>query len=107
MFELRPVEKPNHKRRVQKRVDRGKFSRKTIQEILERDEYKCVRCGSYQVEAVPHHIIYKSQGGLGEKRNGVTICRDCHTWAHNSKKKNNVWFEKYRDKNFDPEGNRL
>jgi 5-methylcytosine-specific restriction endonuclease McrA len=104
MFEFRPVDKPNHKRRVQKRVDRGKFSQKTIDEILERDEHKCVRCGSYHVEAVPHHVTYKSQGGLGEKRNGVTICRPCHELAH--KERNiRLWFEQYRDKHFDLEGN--
>jgi 5-methylcytosine-specific restriction endonuclease McrA len=105
MFEYCPVDKPNHKRRVQKRVDRGKFSQKTIDEILERDEYKCVRCGSSQLDTKPHHIIYRSAGGLGEKRNGVAICIDCHKWAHASKKKNNIWFEKYRDKHFDLEGN--
>jgi 5-methylcytosine-specific restriction endonuclease McrA len=100
------VPKPNHKRRVAKRADRGKFSKKTIQEILERDNFQCVRCGSHHLESVPHHIIYKSQGGTGHKRNGVSICLSCHRKAHRFKEVRE-WFEQYADKHFDENGDRI
>jgi 5-methylcytosine-specific restriction endonuclease McrA len=101
-----PVPKPQHKRRTPKRVDRGKFSIKTIREILERDDYQCVRCGSRYLEAVPHHITYKSQGGLGTKDNGVTICLDCHKEAHTTREVRE-WFEKWRERTLDKNGDYL
>lgn len=103
---VRAVPKPRHKRRVPKRVDRGKFSAKTIKEICERDNYQCVRCGSYYLESIPHHVIYKSQGGHGTKRNGVSICRDCHNEAH-AIKAVRKWFEDWVEKNLDENGDRL
>lgn len=103
---VRAVPKPRHKRRVPKRVDRGKFSAKTIKEIRERDNYQCVRCGSYYLESIPHHVIYKSQGGHGTKRNGVSICRDCHNEAH-AIKAVRKWFEDWVEKNLDENGDRL
>lgn len=71
---------------------------------MERDDYQCVRCGSYHLESVPHHVIYRSAGGDGTMRNGVTICRSCHDWAHKSKKKNNEWFTRWVELNLDEEG---
>jgi 5-methylcytosine-specific restriction endonuclease McrA len=97
------AQQTNHIRRTPKRVDRGKFSAKTIKEICERDGYQCVRCGSYHLEKVPHHIIYKSQGGLGEKRNGASICIECHILAHKLKEVRE-WFEIWRDKTLDENG---
>lgn len=97
-MEFRPVPKPTHKRRKPKRGQEGKFSPKTIQTILERDEYACVRCGSFYVESVPHHIIYRSQLGKGTEDNGCTICRECHDWAHNFKE-GRLWFELWRERN--------
>lgn len=102
---LRSVPKPNHGRRVAKRKERTNFSQATIKAIFERDHYQCVRCGSYHLESVPHHVVYRSQLGEGTKRNGVTICRMCHDWAHMSKKKNNEWFNRWIEVNLDSEGN--
>ncbi|WP_137744564.1 HNH endonuclease [Robertmurraya siralis] len=101
-----PVPKPQHKRRVPKRGDRGKFSPKTIKAICERDNYQCVRCGSYHLEKVPHHVIYKSQLGEGTKRNGVSICISCHQEAH-AKKEIRKWFEEWVEKNLDENGDRI
>lgn len=106
MDKVRAVPKPRHKRRVPKRVDRGKFSAKTIKEICDRDNYQCVRCGSYYLEPVPHHVIYRSQLGHGTKRNGVSICRDCHNEAHTIKAVRK-WFEDWVEKNLDENGDRL
>lgn len=100
-----PVPKPQHKRRVPKRVDRGKFSPKTIKQIFERDHYQCVRCGSHYLEKVPHHVIYRSQLGKGTKRNGVSICISCHQEAH-TRKEIRKWFEEWVEKNLDENGDR-
>lgn len=101
-----PVPKPKHNRRVPKQKDRNKFSEETIKAILERDDYQCVRCGSYHLEAVPHHIRYRSEMGGGKKSNGASVCVSCHQWAHKSKKKNNEWFTRWADLNLDTEGNK-
>lgn len=104
-MEFHPVPKPQHNRRVPKRKDRTNFSAKTIKDILERDLYQCVRCGSHHLESIPHHVIYRSQLGEGSKRNGVTICLECHKWAHLSKKHHNEWFSRWVDLNLDMDGN--
>lgn len=95
-----------HSRKTPKRAIRGKFSPKTIQAIGERDGWLCVKCKSPYIESVPHHVIFKSQGGLGTIDNGVTICRPCHDWAHGKRKgpygeptaEGRKWFEDYRKK---------
>lgn len=87
-----------HKKRLKpRRGVAAKFSAKTIKSIIERDNGQCVRCGSYYIESVPHHIIYRSQGGLGTVDNGATICRPCHDLAHSSREVRK-WFEDYRTK---------
>ena len=104
--DFNPVSKPQHNRRTPKRVNRGKFSTDTIKAILERDDYQCVRCGSRYLESVPHHITFKSRGGTGVKRNGVTICLDCHREAHATREVRE-WFEKWRERTLDENGDYL
>ena len=78
---------------------------KTVKEIFERDRGRCVRCGSYRnLESIPHHVIFRSSLGKGTKVNGVTICRDCHDWAHESKKQNNIWFVEWVEEYLDEDG---
>ncbi|UYL93884.1 HNH endonuclease [Geobacillus phage vB_GthS_PK2.1] len=110
--EANAVPKPNHKRRTPKRKSRGEFSQETIRAIWERDGYRCVKCGSYHLEKVPHHVIYKSQGGRGTKRNGATVCRGCHDWAHGLKpgpfgeppEQGRKWFEEWVETHLDENG---
>jgi len=84
-------------RKSPKRAARGKFSAETIRAIYERDNGACVKCGtSSDLEAVPHHIIYRSQLGKGTIDNGCVICRPCHNWAHRCRE-GRVWFEQYRE----------
>ena len=84
-------------RKSPKRADRGKFSADTIQSIYERDEGRCVRCRtSSDLEAVPHHVVFKSAMGLGTIDNGVIVCRSCHKWAHDCRE-GREWFEQYRE----------
>lgn len=114
--EVNAVPKPSHKRRTPKRKARGEFKQKTVDEILERDDHKCVKCRrSNMIESVPHHIIFKSQGGQGEKRNGATVCRHCHDWAHGKakgpkgepEKNGRKWFENWQKRKLDQDGDLL
>lgn len=117
--EFRPVTKESqtkHNRRTPKRKTRGEFSAETKNAIFERDKWRCVKCGANNnLEKVPHHVIFKSQGGLGIKRNGVTICRSCHDWAHGLSRgpygelthEGRPWFEMWVDANLDENGERI
>lgn len=112
----RPVTKESqtkHNRRTPKRKQRGEFSQKTIKEIRERDDDRCIKCFTRSmIESVPHHIHYKSEGGEGIKRNGCIVCRDCHDWAHHKKDGPNgepsaegrEWFRTWKEKNLDENG---
>lgn len=61
------------------------FDRKTKYEIAERDSIDgwpcCVYCGSSAPDVIAWsnaHFIPRSQGGLGIKENGLTLCPICH-----------------------------
>jgi hypothetical protein len=98
LYTLNAVPKPAFKRRTPTRANRGKFSPKTIQRIFERDEWRCVRCGtSSDLESVPHHILYRSQLGKGTEDNGATVCQTCHRLAHSSREVRE-WFEQFGER---------
>jgi 5-methylcytosine-specific restriction endonuclease McrA len=101
MFNLNPAPKPNHNRRTPKRAQRGEFTPLMRKEIYDRDQGLCVRCGRVAVHI--HHIVYRSQGGGNDKRNGVCVCHSCHEHAHGSKE-GRGWFEFWRDKYLDESG---
>ena len=49
---------------------------------IERDGYKCVRCGgASMLEA--HHKKHRGRGGGDSLANLETLCRSCHTLHHN------------------------
>lgn len=65
------------------------------QEVLIRDDFKCLCCG-YSANGPPHHIEYKSHEGSDVKENLATLCNEvdclrfndirssCHTILHDS-----------------------
>ena len=60
-----------------KRAKACDISKKVKDIVWERDDHRCIVCGSYQ--AMPNsHFIRRSQGGLGIEENIVTMCMDCH-----------------------------
>ena len=60
-----------------KRAKACDITKKVKDIVWERDEHKCIICGSYQ--AMPNsHYIRRSQGGLGIEENIVTMCMTCH-----------------------------
>ena len=49
--------------------------------ILERDGWKCQRCGRRDQLQI-HHIVHRSQSGADCDDNLVTLCNKCHTDLH-------------------------
>jgi len=56
-------------------------SRRLRGNALDRDDHRCVSCGSDDDLHV-HHIIPRSQGGPNELDNLATLCAECHQYAH-------------------------
>lgn len=100
MHTFNPISKDSQLHRVRVHPKSKNFTEKVKSQIFERDDYKCVRCGTMNdLESVPHHIIYKSAGGMGTLDNGCCVCRECHRLAH-SQANVRKWFEEYKVKNF-------
>jgi len=49
--------------------------------ILERDGWRCQRCGSYRNLDV-HHVRWRSALGDDAETNLITLCRECHQILH-------------------------
>jgi 5-methylcytosine-specific restriction endonuclease McrA len=47
---------------------------------MDRDDGRCRLCSKRATDA--HHILYRSQGGLDEPWNGISLCRACHEKVH-------------------------
>lgn len=46
------------------------------------DDYTCINCGAQDLELHVHHIVYVSNFGTHQKKNLVTLCRECHEKEH-------------------------
>jgi 5-methylcytosine-specific restriction endonuclease McrA len=65
-----------------KRIKLGKqIYRRLMKRILERDGWRCRRCGSLENLQV-HHEIRRSQQGSDSLGNLVTLCAYCHMEEH-------------------------
>ena len=53
--------------------------------VWERDNHRCIHCGSPCANPEAHYIP-RSDGGLGIEQNIVTVCRDCHRKMDQTKK---------------------
>ncbi|MBG9772391.1 HNH endonuclease [Brevibacillus laterosporus] len=100
--EVRAVPKPEHKRRSKKRGDRGRISPAVYDEVMKRDNGRCVLCGK-TTWLQAHHILFKSEGGTGEAHNIALACGPvgqkgtCHWKAHQTKEGRQA-FRDYREK---------
>jgi len=50
-------------------------------QVLERDGWRCQRCGSMKGLQV-HHLQFRSQSGDDDDTNLITLCHECHRLAH-------------------------
>src|SRR5712692_208181 len=65
-----------------KRIKLGKqVYRRLMERVLERDGWRCRRCGSLENLQV-HHQIKRSQQGNDSLDNLVTLCAHCHMAEH-------------------------
>jgi 5-methylcytosine-specific restriction endonuclease McrA len=67
----------------------GKPKRKRLSEVIknyvkDRDDNKCISCGSGEPLDV-HHIVARKHSGTDDPRNLETLCRDCHAEKHGGK----------------------
>lgn len=84
-----PKINPNHKRRVPKRSSITKITNKVRNEVIDRSEHKCERCGRTSAYAFEmSHLIQASHGGRGDDpANVVLLCGPsvntgtCHNFA--------------------------
>jgi 5-methylcytosine-specific restriction endonuclease McrA len=65
-----------------KRIKLGpRMYRRLMKCVLERDQWKCQKCGSLENLQV-HHKIKRSQQGNDALENLVTLCSYCHMAEH-------------------------
>ena len=65
-----------------KRIKLGKLVyRRLMKRVLERDGWRCQKCGSLENLQV-HHKIRRSQQGNDSLENLVTLCARCHMAEH-------------------------
>lgn len=83
--------KKTYKRRKPKHSSRNEFSKKTRQDIWDRENGACQCCGSQGEEI--HHARFKSQSGRGVYSNGILLCHDCHTETHENRELADYWRE--------------
>lgn len=92
-----PVPKPQHKRRIPKRKNRGSFSKTTRRNILERENGCCQMCGKRATQI--HHVKPKSSGkGRGVETNGMAVCGKCHNKIHADNELLQHWINVFEDK---------
>ena len=63
------------------------ISPKVKLEVWERDNQRCVVCGTTQAMPNAHVFVSRAKGGLGVKENVVTLCQECHRKLDNGKNK--------------------
>lgn len=102
MMPMPSVPKPKFKRRKPTRKQRGEFSAKTRQAIIDRDEGLCRVCG--RLGGQIHHVQPKGSGkGRGVFSNGMLVCQSCHADIHKNNNKLKFWqrvFEEIYGPNF-------
>lgn len=71
---------------MSKRSKACDISQKAKEKVWERDNHRCILCGSKY--AMPNaHFIGRAQGGLGIEQNIVTLCMKCHNDYDNGNKR--------------------
>lgn len=101
-----PVPKPNHRRRVPKRGNHTRITKKARNDVYERVGYRhCERCKVSQAYAFEvAHLEQASQGGSGDDpANLALLCGPsvnsgtCHWWADSTKEGREWRMEKRKE----------
>lgn len=94
--EVRAVPKPQHKRRVDKRIDRNKFTKHVRDQIKDHFEDTCQMCKGRGIHI--HHVQPKGSGkGRGVFTNGLLLCNKCHKKVHEDDKLLRYWKEVFKE----------
>lgn len=69
-----------------------------IRDVLERDDYRCKRCGAGKSEPKSLHVHHikpwaGNEGLRFDKGNALTLCRLCHSWVHSRANKGREFLE--------------
>lgn len=72
---------------MQKRTKATSIKKKVRDEVLHRDHYNCVNCGTTQMLTIAHVFVSRAKGGLGVKENLATLCMECHHKYDNGMKR--------------------
>lgn len=67
-------------KRPRLRLDQESYKR-LHRQVLERDGWRCQRCGSL-LNLVVHHIHFRSRLGDDSEENLMTLCLGCHQEIH-------------------------
>jgi len=78
-----------------------KFTPKTAKQIMERDEWCCIICGSPQ-DLTAHHVYWHAleriyDGTQNDPSRGVTLCFTCHRSLHDGDKDRDLFCHRYLD----------
>jgi len=57
--------------------------RELRRQVLQRDGWRCQKCGSF-INLQVHHIRPRSRLGDDSEANLITLCADCHRICHRS-----------------------
>lgn len=59
------------------------LDKKWALDVKERDRHVCQRCGVQRMHQDAHHIVRRSiRATRHQLSNGVTLCRECHSYVH-------------------------
>lgn len=70
----------------------NKHDKREYRATRNRDRGRCIICGLNVTHV--HHIVYRSHGGITDRRNMVCLCPTHHEQAHSDEK---VWRDKLLD----------
>ena len=72
----------SHPKKKRIKLSRKAWERQRVR--LWEDCRHCRECGCYLMleQAIPHHIVFRSQGGGDEAENVLIVCNRCHEKLH-------------------------